>query len=51
MGKKIADFIHEAIKQHELARDFYYRLAHRVSYTETREARAAWLAAQRSSGN
>jgi len=27
MRKKIADIIHEAMEQHELARDFYHRLA------------------------
>ncbi|TSA05929.1 MAG: hypothetical protein D4R73_12075 [Deltaproteobacteria bacterium] len=37
MRKEIADLIHEAMEQHELARDFYHRLAHRVSHAETRE--------------
>ena len=37
MRKEIADLIHEAMDQHELARDFYHRLAHRVSHPETRE--------------
>ena len=37
MRKEIADLIHEAMEQHELARDFYHRLAHRVSHPETRE--------------
>jgi len=50
MRKELVDLIHEAMEQHELARDFYHRLAHRMSHAETREARAAWLAAQRSSG-
>jgi rubrerythrin len=36
MRKEIADLIHEAMDQHELARDFYHRLAHRVSHPETR---------------
>ena len=37
MRKKIADLIHEAMEQHELSRDFYHRLAHRVAHAETRE--------------
>ena len=37
MRKEIADLIHEAMEQHELAREFYHRLAHRVSHAETRE--------------
>jgi rubrerythrin len=37
MRKEIADLIREAMDQHELARDFYHRLAHRVSHAETRE--------------
>jgi rubrerythrin len=35
--KELADLIHEAMNQHELARDFYHRLAHRVSHADTRE--------------
>ena len=31
MRKEIADLIREAMELHELARDFYHRLAHRVS--------------------
>ena len=37
MRKELVDLIHEAMDQHELARDFYHRLAHRVSHAETRE--------------
>jgi rubrerythrin len=37
MRKEIADLIHEAMEQHELARDFYHRLAHRVAHADTRE--------------
>ena len=37
MRKEIADLIHEAMEQHELARDFYHSLAHRVSHQDTRE--------------
>jgi len=37
MRKELVDLIHEAMEQHELARDFYHRLAHRVSHAETRE--------------
>ena len=37
MRKEIADLIHGAMEQHERARDFYHRLAHRVSHAETRE--------------
>ena len=37
MRKEIVDLIHEARNQHELARDFYHRMAHRVSHPETRE--------------
>ena len=29
--------MHEAMEQHELARDFYHRLAHQVSHANTRE--------------
>ncbi|MDD5641173.1 MAG: hypothetical protein PHX53_05955 [Syntrophales bacterium] len=35
--KEIADLIHEAMNQHELARDFYHRMAHRVAHADTRE--------------
>ncbi|MFZ5450667.1 MAG: hypothetical protein ACOZF2_02160 [Thermodesulfobacteriota bacterium] len=35
--KEIADLVHEAMNQHELARDFYHRLVHRVSHRDTRE--------------
>ena len=35
--KEIADLLREAMNQHELARDFYHRMAHRVSHAETRE--------------
>ena len=35
--KEIADLIHEAMDQHELARDFYHRLSHRVSHADTRD--------------
>ena len=31
MRKELVDLIHEAMEQHELARDFYHRLAHQVS--------------------
>jgi rubrerythrin len=31
------DLIHEAMEQHELSRNFYHRLAHRVSHQDTRE--------------
>jgi rubrerythrin len=37
MRKEIADLIHEAMEQHELARAFYHRLAHRVTHADTRE--------------
>ena len=37
MRKEITDLIHEAMDQHELARDFYHRMAHRVSHADTRE--------------
>jgi rubrerythrin len=37
MRKEIVDLIREAMDQHELARDFYHRLAHRVSHADTRE--------------
>jgi hypothetical protein len=37
MRKELVDLIHEAMEQHELARDFYHRLAHRVSHPEPRE--------------
>jgi rubrerythrin len=37
MRKELVDLIHEAMDQHQLARDFYHRLAHRVSHPETRE--------------
>jgi hypothetical protein len=35
--KEIADLIREAQNQHEMARDFYHRLAHRVTHADTRE--------------
>lgn len=35
--KEIADLIHKAMNQHELARDFYHRIAHRVSHKDSRE--------------
>jgi rubrerythrin len=37
MRKEIVDLIHEAMEQHELVRDFYHRLAHRVAHAETRK--------------
>ncbi|MFI5329432.1 MAG: ferritin family protein [Desulfobaccales bacterium] len=37
MRKELVDLIQEAMDQHELARDFYHRLAHRVSHADTRE--------------
>jgi rubrerythrin len=37
MRKELVDLIHEAMDQHELARDFYHRLAHRVSHADTKE--------------
>jgi hypothetical protein len=37
MRKVIADLIREAMNQHELARDFYHRMANRVTHPETRE--------------
>jgi len=37
MRKELLDLIHEAMEQHESSRDFYHRLAHRVSHAETRE--------------
>lgn len=61
MRKEIADLIHEAMEQHELARDFYHRLAHRFAAIcqemserahrlgpspVKQEARAVWQRAQ-----
>ncbi len=37
MRKELLDLIHEALEQHEVSRDFYHRLAHRVSQADTRE--------------
>jgi len=37
MRKELVGLIHEAMEQHELARDFYHRLAHRVAHADTRE--------------
>jgi rubrerythrin len=37
MRKELVDLIYEAMEQHELARDFYHRLAHRVADADTRE--------------
>lgn len=37
MRKELVDLIHEAMEQHELARDFYHRMAHRVAHADTRE--------------
>jgi rubrerythrin len=37
MRKELVDLIHEAMDQHELSRDFYHRLAHRVTHPDTRE--------------
>lgn len=37
MRKELVDLLHEAMEQHEVARDFYHRLARRVSHRETRE--------------
>lgn len=37
MRKELVDLIHEAMDQHEVARDFYHRMAHLVSHSETRE--------------
>ena len=37
MRKELVDLIHEAMDQHELARDFYHRMAHRVAHADTRE--------------
>ena len=35
--QEIADLIRQAMNQHELARDFYHRLAYRVYHADTRE--------------
>jgi rubrerythrin len=37
MRKDLLDLIHEAMNQHELARDFYHRMAHLAAHPETRE--------------
>ena len=37
MRKELVDLIREAMDQHELARDFYHRLAHRMSHADTRK--------------
>jgi rubrerythrin len=37
MRKELVDLIHEAMEQHELARDFYNRMAHRVAHADTKE--------------
>lgn len=37
MRKDLLDLIHEAMNQHELARDFYHKMAHLASHPETRE--------------
>ncbi len=37
MRKELVDLIHEAMDHYEVARDFYHRMAHRVSHPETRE--------------
>jgi len=37
MRKELIDLMQEAMDQHEVARDFYHRMAHRVSHPETRE--------------
>jgi len=37
MRKELVDLIYEAMEQHELARDFYHRLARRLSHPETQE--------------
>jgi rubrerythrin len=37
MRKELVDLIREAMDQHELARDFYHRLAHQVSHADTRQ--------------
>ena len=34
MRKELVDLIHEAMEQHELARNFYHRLAHQVAHAE-----------------
>ena len=35
--KDLADLIHEAMNQHELAREFYQRMSHLVTHQDTRE--------------
>jgi len=35
--KEVVDLIHEAMDQHEMARDFYHRMAHWVAQANTRE--------------
>jgi rubrerythrin len=37
MRKELADLIHEAMNQHELAREFYQRMVHLVTHQDTRE--------------
>ena len=37
MRKELVDLIREALGQHELARDFYHRMAHRVAHADTRK--------------
>lgn len=37
MRKELVDLIHGAMEQHELSRDFYHRMAHRVAHADTRE--------------
>ncbi|MDI6852102.1 MAG: hypothetical protein QME75_00660 [Deltaproteobacteria bacterium] len=37
MRKDLLDLIREAMNQHELARDFYHKMAHLTSHPETRE--------------
>jgi len=37
LRKELVDLIHEAINQHELARDFYHKMAHLATKPETRE--------------
>jgi rubrerythrin len=37
MRKELVDLLHEAMNQHELARDFYHRMALLATLAETRE--------------
>lgn len=37
MRKELVDIIHEAMDQHEVARDYYQHMAHQVKHPEARE--------------